>query len=43
MEKENDDIQRTKLSDNGTLCTDQKDLQKDLDFLKISIDNSRYI
>ena len=41
MENEKDDIQKTKLNENGTLCTGQKDSQKDLDFLKFSLDNCR--
>ena len=43
MENERDDIQQTKLSDNGMLCTDQKDLQKDSDLFKIALDKWRYI
>jgi hypothetical protein len=38
MENERDGIQQTGLSGNGMLCTDQKDLQKDLDLFKIALD-----
>jgi hypothetical protein len=38
MVNESDDIQRIKQSANGTHCIGKKDLQKDLDFLKIAID-----
>jgi hypothetical protein len=41
MENENDDIQQTKQNGLGTLCIGQKDLQKDSDLFKISIDNCR--
>ena len=41
MENERDDIQQTKLSDNGTLCIDQKDSQKDSDLFKIALDKWR--
>jgi len=38
MENENEDSQKTKRSENGTLCIGQKDSQKDSDFLKFSLD-----
>tara|TARA_R100001244_G_scaffold6275_1_gene7213 strand:+ start:120 stop:239 length:120 start_codon:yes stop_codon:yes gene_type:complete len=38
MENENDDIQQTKQNGLGTLYIGQKDLQKDSDFLKFSLD-----
>ena len=47
MENENDDSQKTKLSENGTLCIGQKGSQKDLDLFpkksRIGVDKTETI